>query len=168
MLIQLWQNNLCITVFNFMHTISFSHSVLYKCVPGLYLVQKASAVTGHGKVSQEREGELLDRAVIWGDPWGQLHDRVHQRVAKGAFRSWCNTGATATKRTACWMDKKTRDNHKHCFTSCKWLCVGLQFCMAAAVAAFINKKSPTQTQRTLSNALFCFLLLELFASFCLP
>lgn len=39
-----------------------------RCLPGLYLLQEASAVTGHGQVCQEGEGKLLDGAVVWGDP----------------------------------------------------------------------------------------------------
>lgn len=38
------------------------------CVPGLYLLQEASAVTGHGQVCQEGKGKLLDGTVVWGDP----------------------------------------------------------------------------------------------------
>lgn len=85
------------------------------CVPGLYLLQEASALAGHGEVSQEREGELLDRAVVWGNPWGQLHDRVHQGVANGAFRSWCNSKASATETTTCWERKKKKNNHRNFF-----------------------------------------------------
>lgn len=63
------------------------------------LLQKASAVAGHGEVCQEREGELLDCAVVGGDPRGQLHDSVHQRATGGALRSWRHTPAESV---ACW------------------------------------------------------------------
>lgn len=100
----------------FLYTIPYPQCCV-QCMPGLYLLQEASAVAGHGEVRQEREGELLDRAVIWGDPWGQLHDWVHQRVTKGAFRSWCSTGATAAKTTACWKEKnKQIQNSTFCLT----------------------------------------------------
>lgn len=92
----------CINVFTYIWS-----SVVYT-VAGLYLLQEASAVTGHGEVSQKGESELLDRAVIWGDTGGQLHDRVHQGVTEGTFRSWCNTRAAATKRTARWKGKKNK------------------------------------------------------------
>lgn len=69
-----------------------------------HLLQDASAVTWHGQVNQEREGQVLDRAVVWGER-GQLHDRVHQRAIRGAFRTWNPTGAAAAHRTACWEQK---------------------------------------------------------------
>lgn len=83
-----------------------------RCVRGSYLLQEASAVAGHGEVSQEREGELLDSAVIRGDTWGQFHNGVHQRVAKGAFRSWRNTRATATKSATCWEEQEEEEEEE--------------------------------------------------------
>ncbi len=58
----------CCLVRVFVHYILSTVLCTVHCVPGLYLLQEASAIAGHGEVRQERERKLLDRAVIWGDP----------------------------------------------------------------------------------------------------
>lgn len=93
----------------FFYTIKESIEALRRAagVLGWYLLQDPSAVSGHGEVSQEREGQLLNSAVIRGDSWRQLHHRVHQRVAKQCFRAHCRSRATVAKSTASW--KQNRD-----------------------------------------------------------
>lgn len=88
----------------FFYTIKQSITVLRRAagVLGWYLLQDPSAVTGHGKVSQERERQLLNSAVIGGDSWSELHHRVHQRVAKQRFRAHCRNRAAAAKSAASW------------------------------------------------------------------
>lgn len=88
----------------FFYTIKQSIKVLRRAagILGWYLLQDPSAVTGHGKVSQERERQLLNSAVIGGDSWSELHHRVHQRVAKQRFRAHCRNRAAAAKSAASW------------------------------------------------------------------
>ena len=75
--------------------IHFLHSVFRA-----YFLQEASAVAGHGEVSEQTEGEFLDGGVIRRDPRGQLRDTEHQRAARSAFTPCCRSRATNTHTAA--------------------------------------------------------------------
>lgn len=91
--------------FKFLPLFLSKQDQLYWCRWAAHLLQDSSAFPGCGQVSQEGEGQHLDGAIVWSDPWGQLHDRVHQRAPVGPFGS-CSAGAAATQRTASWNEGK--------------------------------------------------------------
>lgn len=72
-------------------------------------MQDSFTVLVDGQVGQQRERQLLDRAVVGGNPRGQLHDAVHQGATWGPSGA---RGQTTTQRATSWGERKERERER--------------------------------------------------------
>lgn len=68
-------------------------------------MQDSFTVLVDGQIGQQGEGQLLDRAVVGGNPRSQLHDAVHQGATWGPSGA---RGQTTTQRATSWRERRER------------------------------------------------------------